>query len=109
MEIKLKDGTVQEVIESKCESTKIVAEFENAESMEDFRKKLTNENLSEFEYQKGSNVIGEYKNYTLEKVEYIEKDDAIEATFIIRALSELEIRVDILEDAVADMSETVYA
>ena len=28
MDIKLKDGTVQEVIESKCESTKIVAEFE---------------------------------------------------------------------------------
>lgn len=109
MDIKLKDGTVQEVIESKCESTKIVAEFENAESMEDFRKKLTNENLSEFEYQKDDKVIGEYENYTLENTTYVENDELIEATFSIRQLSDLEIRVNVLEDAVADMSETVYA
>ena len=92
-----KDGTVQEVIESKCESTKIVAEFENAESMEDFRKKLTNENLSEFEYQKGSNVIGEYKNYTLESVFYVENAGKLEAVFLIRALSNVEIRLAAVE------------
>lgn len=97
MDIALKDGTVQEVIESKCESTKIVAEFENAESMEDFRKKLTNENLSEFEYQKGSNVIGEYKNYTLESVFYVENAGKLEAVFLIRALSNVEIRLAAVE------------
>lgn len=97
MDIVLKDRTTQEVIESKCESTKIVAEFENAESMEDFRKKLTNENLSEFEYQKGSNVIGEYKNYTLESVFYVENAGKLEAVFLIRALSNVEIRLAAVE------------
>ena len=97
MDIVLKDRTTQEVIESKCESTKIVAEFENAESMEDFRKKLTNENLSEFEYQKGSNVIGEYKNYTLESVFYVENAGKLEVVFLIRALSNVEIRLAAVE------------
>ena len=36
MDIVLKDGTIQEVIESKCESNKIVACFENVENMESF-------------------------------------------------------------------------
>lgn len=97
MDIKLKDGTVQEVIESKCESTKIVAEFENVESMEDFRKKLTNENLSEFKYQKDDNVIGEYENYTYGSVSYVENDGSIEATFSIRALTDVEIRLAAVE------------
>lgn len=108
MNIVLKDGTTQEVIESKCESTKIVANFENVEEMDAFRKKLTNDNLSEFKYQKNDEVIGEYENYTLENTSYVETDEKIEATFVIRALSDLEIRVNVLEDAVADMSETVY-
>lgn len=74
-----------------------MAEFENAESMEDFRKKLTNENLSEFEYQKGSNVIGEYKNYTFESVFYVENAGKLEAVFLIRALSDIEIRLAAVE------------
>lgn len=109
MNILLKDKTTQEVIESKCESNKIVACFENVENMESFRKKLTNDNLSEFKYQKDDKVIGEYENHTLENTTYVENDGLIEATFSIRQLSDLEIRVNVLEDAVADMSETVYA
>ena len=108
MNIILKDGTTQEVVEEKCESARIISSFENVEAMDAFRKKLTDDNLSEFKYQKGDEVIGEYENYTFEKVEYVETDGEIEATFVIRALSELEIRVNVLEDAVADMSETVY-
>lgn len=109
MNILLKDGTTQEVVEEKCESNKIVACFENVENMEAFRKRLTNDNLSKFKYQKDDKVIGEYENYTLENTTYVENDELIEATFSIRQLSDLEIRVNVLEDAVADMSETVYA
>lgn len=109
MDIVLKDGTTQEVIEEKCESNKIVACFEDVENMEVFRKKLTNDNLSEFKYQKDDKIIGEYESYTLENTTYVENDGSIESTFSIRQLSDLEIRVNVLEDAVADMSETVYA
>lgn len=109
MNILLKDGTTQEVIESKCESNKIVGCFENVENMEAFRKKLTNDNLSEFKYKKDDKIIGECENYTLENTTYVENDGLIESTFSIRQLSDLEIRVNVLEDAVADMSETVYA
>ena len=109
MNILLKDGTTQEVVEEKCESNKIVACFENVENMEVFRKKLTNDNLLKFKYQKDDKVIGEYENYTLENTTYVENGGLIEATFSIRQLSDLEIRVNVLEDAVADMSETVYA
>lgn len=108
MNILLKDGTTQEVVEEKCESTKIVAIFDTVNEMEVFRKKLTNDNLSDFKYQK-DDIIGEYENYTLENTTYVENDGLIEATFSSRQLSDLEIRVNVLEDAVADMSETVYA
>ena len=105
MEILLKDGTTQEVIESKCESNKIVACFENVENMEGFRKKLTNDNLSEFKYQKDDKIIGEYESYTYESVSYIENDETIEATNSIRALTEVEIR----QEAVEKGQETQYA
>lgn len=109
MNIILKDGTAQEVVEEKCESNKIVASFKTVEDMDVFRKKLTNDNLSEFKYKKDDKAIGEYENYTFDSVSYVENDGSIEATFSIRQLNDLEIRVNILEDAVADMSETVYA
>lgn len=97
MNILLKDGTTQEVIESKCESNKIVACFENVEDLDAFRKKLTNDNLSEFKYQKDNKVIGEYENYTYESVSYVESDGSIKATFSIRQLSDVEIRLAAVE------------
>lgn len=97
MNIVLKDGTTQEVIEEKCESNKIVACFEDVENMEVFRKKLTNDNLSEFKYQKDDKIIGEYESYTLENTTYVENDGSIEATFSIRQLSDVEIRLAAVE------------
>lgn len=97
MDIVLKDRTTQEVIESKCESNKIVACFENVEDLDAFRKKLTNDNLSEFKYQKDNKVIGEYENYTYESVSYVESDGSIKATFSIRQLSDVEIRLAAVE------------
>lgn len=97
MNILLKDGTTQEVVEEKCESNKIVAYFEDVENMEVFRKKLTNDNLSKFKYQKDNKAIGEYENYIYESVSYIESDETIEATFSIRQLSDVEIRLAAVE------------
>lgn len=112
MDIALKDGTIQEVIESKCESNKIVACFENVENMESFRKKLTNDNLSEFKYQKDNKAIGEYENYIYESVSYVENNETIEATFSIRALTDVEIRLAAVEQgqeaqdaAIGDLAE----
>lgn len=97
MEILLKDGTTQEVIESKCESNRIVVDFDTVEDMEAFRKKLTNDNLSDFKYQKDDKAIGEYESYTLENTTYVENDGSIEATFLIRQLSDVEIRLAAVE------------
>lgn len=112
MNIVLKDGTTQEVIEEKCESNKIVACFEDVENMEVFRKKLTNDNLSEFKYQKDDKIIGEYESYTLENTTYVENDGSIEATFSIRALTDVEIRLAAVEQgqeaqdaAIGDLAE----
>lgn len=112
MNILLKDGTTQEVVEEKCESTKIVAIFDTVNEMEVFRKKLTNDNLSEFKYQKDDKIIGEYESYTLENTTYVENDGSIEATFSIRALTDVEIRLAAVEQgqeaqdaAIGDLAE----
>lgn len=97
MKILLKDGTTQEVVEEKCESNKIVASFKTVEDMDAFRNKLTNDNLSEFKYQKDDKTIGEYENYTFDSVSYVENDGSIEATFSIRALTDVEIRLAAVE------------
>ena len=49
MKIKLKDNTELTVTESST-ATKITADFSSAEDIENFRKKLTDENLSAFLY-----------------------------------------------------------
>lgn len=112
MDIVLKDGTTQEVIESKCESNKIVASFKTVEDMDAFRKKLTNDNLTTFKYQKDEKIIGEYENYTYESVSYVKNDETIEATFSIRQLSDVEIRLAAVEQgqeaqdaAIGDLAE----
>ena len=118
MKIKLKDITELTVTESST-ATSIVAEFTSAEEIEDFRKKLTDENLSSFAYvndEEESSVIGEYQNYTFESVTYAEKDNILVSTFNIRQLSNIEVRLAAIEagqtvqnDAIAEMSEVVYS
>lgn len=112
MKILLKDGTTQEVVEEKCESNKIVASFKTVEDMDAFRKKLTNDNLSDFKYRKDDKAIGEYESYTLENTTYVENDGSIEATFSIRALTDVEIRLVAVEQgqeaqdaAIGDLAE----
>lgn len=120
MKIKLKDNTELTVTDA-CTSTSIVAEFSSAEEIEDFRKKLTNENLSSFVYLKDdedNTVIGEYDNYTFNNVSYSysEEKEIFMAKFNIRQLSDIEVRLAAIEaeqttqnDAIAEMSEVVYS
>lgn len=120
MKIKLKDNTELTVTDA-CTSTLIVAEFSSAEEIEDFRKKLTNENLSSFVYLKDdedNTVIGEYDNYTFNNVSYSysEEKEIFMAKFNIRQLSDIEVRLTVIEagqavqnDAIAEMSEVIYS
>lgn len=119
MKIKLKDNTELTVTESST-ATKITADFSSVEDIENFRKKLTDENLSAFRYIKDDTdeIIGEYKNYTFETVSYLysEEKSVFEASFNIRQLSNIEMRLVAIEagqttqnDAIAEMSEVVYS
>lgn len=119
MKIKLKDNTELTVTEG-CTATKITAEFFSAEEIENFRKKLTDENLAAFRYIKDDTgeIIGEYKNYTFETVSYLysEEKSVFEASFNIRQLSNIEVRLAAVEagqttqnDAIAEMSEVIYS
>lgn len=119
MKIKLKDNTELTVTESST-ATKIAADFSSAEDIENFRKKLTDENLSAFRYIKDDTgeIIGEYKNYTFETVSYLysEEKSVFEASFNIRQLSTIEVRLAAVEvgqttqnDAIAEMSEVIYS
>ena len=119
MKIKLKDNTELTVTESST-ATKITADFSSVEDIENFRKKLTDENLSAFKYTKDDTdeIIGEYKNYTFETVSYLysEEKSVFEALFNIRQLSNIEVRLVAIEagqttqnDAIAEMSEVIYS
>ena len=115
MDIKLKDGTIQNVIEERCDVGKIVAVFANIDQMDAFREKLTDDNLSEFVYEKNGETIGKYEDYTLTDISYVKKESGYEASFYIRKLTDTEMRLNALEvgqdiqnDAIADMSEVVY-
>lgn len=119
MKIKLKDNTELIVTESST-ATKITADFSSAEDIENFRKKLTDKNLSAFRYIKDDTgeIIGEYKNYTFETVSYLysEEKSVFESSFNIRQLSNIEVRIAAVEawqttqnDAIAEMSEVIYS
>ena len=106
--------------EESSTATKITADFSSAEDIENFRKKLTDKNLSAFRYIKDDTgeIIGEYKNYTFETVSYLysEEKSVFESSFNIRQLSNIEVRIAAVEawqttqnDAIAEMSEVIYS
>lgn len=115
MRIILKDNTELAVSEN-CTATSIVSEFNSVEDIEEFRKKLTEDNLSSFKYLNDEGTIsGEYKNYKFENVTYSEQKNMFIAIFNIKQLSDIEIRLAAVEaeqttqnDALAEMSEVVY-
>lgn len=116
MRIILKDNTDLTVSEN-CTATSIIAEFNSAEDIEKFRKKLTDDNLSSFKYlNDDEKVSGEYKNYKFEDVTYSEQKNMFIAIFNIKQLSDIEVRLAAVEaeqttqnDALAEMSEVVYS
>lgn len=117
MKIKLKDNTELTVTESST-ATKIIAEFTSVEEIEEFRRKMTDDNLSAFQFIENNNVVGKYKNYTLLKVSYLysEEKSVFESSFNIRQLSNIEVKIAAVEagqttqnDAIAEMSEVIYS
>lgn len=97
MKIKLRDNTELTVTESST-ATAIVTNFNNAASIETFRQKLTDENLSEFKFTNDTdNIFGIYKNYTFDSVTYSEKNGVFTATYNLHQYSDIEIRIKELE------------
>ena len=97
MKIKLKDNTELTVTES-CTANAIVTNFNNAASIETFRQKLTDDNLTEFKFTNDAgNIFGIYKNYTFDSVTYSEKDGVFTVTYNLHQYSDIEIRIKELE------------
>ena len=115
MKIKLKDNTELTVTESST-ATAIVTKFNNADSIETFRLKLTDDNLTEFKFTNNADdTFGIYKNYTFDSVTYSEKDGVFTATYNLHQYSDIEIRIKELEisqalqdDAIDDLASANY-
>ena len=116
MKIILKDNTELTVTEQ-CTVTTITAEFDSAADIEKFRQKLTDKNLSSFEYvNDDGNTMGKYENYTFDNVKYTEKDSKFIALYYLHQYSDIEVRLNAIEegqatqnDAIAEMSEVIYS
>lgn len=116
MKLVLKDKT-ELVVTDKCTATTITAEFDSVTNIEKFRQKLTDENLSSFEYvNDDGNAMGKYENYTFDKVTYTEKDSKFIASYLLHQYSDIEVRLNAIEegqatqnDAIAEMSEVIYS
>lgn len=96
--------------------TSITARFQNVTDMDNFRQKLTTENLSRFTFAKDSfDVIGVYENYEMPKdghVSYRYIEEMYEATFPIAPISETELRLrkieagqEIQDGAITELAE----
>lgn len=97
MTIKLKDETTAQVLESST-PTQIIAEFNSIEQLDEFRQSLSDNNLSKFLYLNDSGIaIGTYENYQLDSISYTVRDDIYKATFAIHKKSNVEIRLEKLE------------
>lgn len=115
MKIILKDNTELTVTESST-ATAIVTKFNNADSIETFRLKLTDDNLTEFKFTNNDdNIFGIYKNYTFDSITYSEKDGVFTATYNLHQYSDIEVRIKELEisqalqdDAIDDLASVNY-
>lgn len=116
MKIILKDKTELAVTEDST-ATSINAVFDNADDIEIYRKKMTDENLSEYAFADTDNSkFGVYTNSTLVNVLYIPADNEFKVTYTLRQYSDIEVRLNAIEkeqgmqsDAIATMSESLYA
>ena len=113
----MKNETEIEVLETST-AMNVIAAFNDVESIETFRKQLTEENLSEFSFTENDEVIGEYSGYAFSGVSYSmdEETNRYTATFSLRELSSIEKRVIALEkensmltECILEMSEVLYA
>lgn len=98
MNLKLKDGTEYPVLDSST-ATEIRMELESLEEMETVRKALTKNNLSSFAFTSAEGeVYGEYEHHVPVNVSYREEAGKYLANFALRELSDVELRLDALEE-----------
>ena len=109
MKIKLKNETIIEVLDNTT-TTDIIINFDDITSLDEFRKDLTDDNLSIFNYLDDSdNVIATYVNYTLINTSYVVEDEKYQATFSLRQYTDTEVRLNALEKEQVVQNEAINA
>lgn len=98
MNLKLKDGTEYPVLDSST-ATLVKMELKTLEEIEDVRKSLTKDNLAAYAFINAEGeVYGEYEHHVLVDVSYREEAGKYLANFALRELSDVELRLDALEE-----------
>ena len=98
MNLRLKDGTEYPVFDSSTDAL-VRMELESLEEVEDIRKSLTKDNLAAFEYtDDAGKAYGKYGHHVVASVSYRVEDGKYLADFTLRELSEIELRLDALEE-----------
>ncbi|MCI8337932.1 MAG: hypothetical protein HFH62_04490 [Lachnospiraceae bacterium] len=98
MKLKLKDGMEYPVLDDSTDAV-IKMELASLEGIEDVRKSLTKGNLAAFAFTSAEGeVYGEYEYHVLVDVSYREEVGKYLANFALRELSEIELRLDALEE-----------
>ena len=88
--ISVLDASTPSAIKMQCSS---------ATEMESVREALTKDALKNFQYIDGEgDVIGKYSHYVLMHTTYTVRDGVYNVSFIIRQLSDTEVRLDALEE-----------
>ena len=98
MKLKLKDGTEYSVLDGSTDAL-VRMELASLEEIEAVRKSLAKGNLAAFAFtDDAGKAYGEYGHYVLASVSYRVEDGKYLADFALRQLSEVELRLDALEE-----------
>ena len=98
MKLKLKDGTEHPVLDSSTDAL-VRMGLASLEEMEAVRRSLTKDNLAAFSFtDDAGEAYGEYGHHVLAGVSYWVEDGKYLADFALRKLSEVELRLDAMEE-----------
>lgn len=113
MKILLKDKTTFDVLDTST-NYQLQVNYVSVEDVEELRAALTEDNLSEFSFTDAEgNVYGTYEDYVFSgNVSYSVSDGTYKATFSLRTKTteeKQEEKIKILEEALLELSDVVYA
>ena len=113
MKILLKDKTTFDVLDTST-SNSLQVNYASIADVEALRASLTEENLSKFSFTDAEgNVYGTYEDYVFDgNVSYSVSDGTYKATFSLRTKTteeKQEEKIKILEEALLELSDVVYA